>query len=109
MSPNPWQSRRGDIQLTRGCRNIKYESPVPLVASEVSSHKTFMDTLGRSTLKLTAMNVVDQSRDQDVIVTYDYPVMAAYRKPITIFAGVLVVFVTAWAIGTLDVSIGKSS
>ena len=68
-----------------------------------------MDTLGRTTLKLTAMNVVDESRDEDLLVTYDYPFTAAFRKPITIFAGVLAVFVTAWGVGQLDVSIGKPS
>ena len=66
-----------------------------------------MDTLGRTTLKLTAMNVVDQSRDQDVIVTYTYPITAAFRKPVTIFAGVMAVFITAWGVMSLDVSIGK--
>ncbi|KAL9636680.1 MAG: hypothetical protein Q9164_002665 [Protoblastenia rupestris] len=93
--------------LPEGAVDVQYESPIPLVASEVSSHKTFMDTLGRTTLKLTAMNVVDQSRDQDVIVTYSYPITAAFRKPITIFAGVMAVFITAWGVMSLDVSIGK--
>ena len=86
-------------------RNVKYESPIPLVSSELSSHKTFLDTLGRTTLKLTAMNLVDQLRDQDVIVTYEYALSAAIRKPLTIFAGTLFVFATAWAVGNLDVSI----
>ncbi|MCJ1450828.1 dolichyl-diphosphooligosaccharide--protein glycosyltransferase subunit 1 [Mycoblastus sanguinarius] len=97
------------VILPEGATNVKYQSPVPLVASEVSLHKTFMDTLGRTTLKLTAMNVVDEARDKDLIVTYDYPFIAAYRKPITIFAGVMAVFVTAWGIGRLDVSIAKPS
>ena len=66
-----------------------------------------MDTLGRTTIKLTAMNVVDESRDRDVVVTYDYPLLAAFRKPLTIFAGVLTVFLAAWGIGSLDVSISK--
>lgn len=86
---------------------MKYECAVPLVAHEIYSHKTFMDTLGRTTLKLTAMNVVDESRDKDLIVTYDYPVTAAFRKPITIFTGIIAVFLAAWGIGQLDVSIGK--
>ncbi|KAL9126466.1 MAG: hypothetical protein Q9217_004487 [Psora testacea] len=89
--------------LPEGAINVQYESPIPVVVSELSSHKTFMDTLGRTTLKLTAMNVVDQSRDQDVIVTYDYPLTAAFRKPIIIFAGIMAVFATAWGIGSLDV------
>lgn len=86
-----------------------------------------MDTLGRTTLALTAMNVIDESRDEELIVslnhshldigpcrgltglpqvTYDYPISAGLRKPITIFVGVLAVFITAWVIGRLDVSIG---
>ena len=68
-----------------------------------------MDTLGRTTLKLTAMNAVDEARDKDIIVTYEYPFAAAYRKPITIFAGILAVFVTTWGISRLDVSIAKPS
>ena len=58
-------------------------------------------------MKLTAVNIVDEARDKDLYVTYDYPFTAAYRKPITIFAGVVAVFVTAWGIGRLDVSIAK--
>ena len=66
-----------------------------------------MDTLGRTTLKLTAMNVVDEARDKDLIVTYEYPFIAAYRKPITIFVGILAVFTAAWSIGRLDISIAR--
>ena len=85
--------------------NVKFESTIPLVDSEISLHKTFMDTLGRTTLKLTAFNLVDQSRDGDVLLSYDYTFSAAMRKPLTIFASVLSVFFVAWAIGNVDVSI----
>ena len=90
-------------------RNLRYETPLLLASSEITSHKTFMDTLGRTTLKLTAMNVVDEDRDKEVIITYDYPFSAAFRKPITIFFGILAIFATAWGIGTLDVSIAKNA
>ena len=40
-------------------------------------------------------------------VTYDYPFLAAFRKPLTIFGAMVTVFVTAWGIGKLDVSIKK--
>ena len=66
-----------------------------------------MDTIGRTTLKLTAVNLVDEWRDRDIIVTYDYPWTAGFRKPIVIFATLLSVFSAAWVIGGLDVSIGK--
>ena len=80
---------------------------MPLVDTELSIHRTFMDTIGRTTLTLTAVNMVDDFRDRDIVVTYDYPFSARFRKPLTIFGGVAAVFVVAWIIGTLDVSIGK--
>ena len=66
-----------------------------------------MDTLGRTSLTLTAMNVIDDSREKSLIVTYDYPFSAGFRKPVTIFLGIMAVFATAWGVGKLDVSIGK--
>lgn len=42
---------------------------MPIVSSEVDSHRTFMDTHGRTSLKLTALNVVDDHRDRDIIVS----------------------------------------
>lgn len=64
-----------------------------------------MDTVGRTTLTLTARNIVDEIRDRDLIVTYEYPLLAGLRKPIMIFASVTALFVAAWAIGSLDVGI----
>lgn len=66
-----------------------------------------MDTLGRTTLTLTAINVVDDLRDRELVVVYDYPFSARFRKPLTIFGGVMLVFVVSWVVGNLDVSIGK--
>ncbi|KAL8626957.1 hypothetical protein Q9189_007345 [Teloschistes chrysophthalmus] len=97
------------VVLPEGARNVRFETEVPLVGVEEGTYRTFMDTVGRTTLKLTAMNVVDEARDKMLIVTYDYPFSAAFRKPVTIFLGVAVVFATAWGIGRLDVSIGKQS
>ncbi|MCJ1470301.1 dolichyl-diphosphooligosaccharide--protein glycosyltransferase subunit 1, partial [Pseudocyphellaria aurata] len=90
------------IILPEGATNIKYQTSVPLVSAEISTHKTFMDTLGRTCLKLSAMNLIDESRDEDLFVTYDYSFSAALRKPITVFLGVATVFVAAWAVGRLN-------
>lgn len=77
------------------------------MSEETGLYRTFFDTVGRTTLTLTAINVVDEFRERDLIVTYDYPSMAKYRKPLTIFSGMLLVFIASWIIGNLDVSIGK--
>ena len=56
---------------------------------------------------MTAINVVDELRDRELVVTYDYPFAARFRKPLTIFGGVLVIFAVSWVLGNLDVRIGK--
>jgi oligosaccharyltransferase complex subunit alpha (ribophorin I) len=68
-----------------------------------------MDTTGRTMLTLNAINIVDDLRDRELVVTYDYPLLAGLRKPLVIFGGVLSLFIAAWAIGGLDVGIrGKA-
>lgn len=87
-----------------------------------------MDTTGRAAVTLTAINLVDDFRDRDLLVsldsrmgvlrccadrdhhrqiTYDYPFLAAFRKPITIVAAVFAIFTAAWLLSRVDVSIGK--
>jgi oligosaccharyltransferase complex subunit alpha (ribophorin I) len=85
---------------------VKFTTSVPIVGEEVTIHKTFMDTVGRPTVKLTALNVVDEWREKDLIVTYDYPWTAGYRKPITIAAALGGAFVATWIVGNIDTRIG---
>jgi len=51
--------------------------------------------------------MVDEFRDRDLIVTYEYPFAARFRKPLVFFAGLLAVFAVSWVVGNLDVSIGR--
>ncbi|RDW85212.1 dolichyl-diphosphooligosaccharide-protein glycosyltransferase subunit 1 [Coleophoma cylindrospora] len=97
------------VILPEGATNVKYSTTVPVVSESITMHKTFMDTIGRTTLTLTSINVVDDLRDREIIVTYDYPFMAGLRKPLVIFSGVMSLFVAAWAIGSLDVAIKARS
>lgn len=87
--------------------NIKFTTDVPLISDEVTVHRTFMDTLGRPTVKLTAINVVDEWREKDLIITYDYSWFAGYRKPLTVAAGLGSIFFAIYLIGSLDNRIGK--
>lgn len=95
------------IVLPEGAENIQYETSARIVSSEISKHRTFMDTLGRPTLQLNALNVADEARDRHVVVTYDYPFLAGLRKPIVIFSSILGLFAAAWVVSRLDVSIGR--
>ena len=80
---------------------------MPLISNTTTLHRTFMDTVGRTTLNLIAINVVDELRERDLIVHYEYPSSAKFRKPLTFAGGLMVVFVISWVIANVDVSIGK--
>ena len=86
-------------------RNVQYSTTVPIVSAEITLHKTFMDTIGRTALTIKANNLIDELRDREIIVTYDYPLLAGLRKPLVIFLSFLSLFAAAWAIGSLDVGI----
>jgi oligosaccharyltransferase complex subunit alpha (ribophorin I) len=95
------------VILPEGATNVQFSTTVPIVSNKTSLHKTFMDTLGRTTLELTAINLVDEFRDRDLVVTYDYPWTAGYRKPVVITLGMFAVFAITWVLGSIDTSIGK--
>lgn len=66
-------------------------------------HKTFLDTIGRPALTIKAQNLVDDFRDRELIVSYDYSFAASIRKPLIVFASMILVFVSAWVIGGVEV------
>lgn len=49
--------------------NVQYETTAHIISTEITKHRTFMDTTGRTKLKLTALNVVDEMRSRDVTVS----------------------------------------
>ncbi|ETN39104.1 uncharacterized protein HMPREF1541_05326 [Cyphellophora europaea CBS 101466] len=100
-----------DVLLPEGATIQSHEIVGPSLPDfevEEGTTKTFMDTtLGRTRLTLKARNVVDEIRDAELLVTYEYTTAAALRKPLSIVAGFVAVFVVLWAVGQLDTSIGK--
>lgn len=82
--------------------------PFPALEIEQGITKTFMDTtLGRTRLTLRARNVVDEIRDAELLVSYEYTLFAALRKPLSVAVGIAGVFGVVWAVGLVDNSIGR--
>lgn len=63
-----------------------------------------MDTVGRTVLTIKARNLVDELRDRELVVSYEYSTAAALRKPLVIFTSTMTVFVGIWLLSKLDVS-----
>jgi oligosaccharyltransferase complex subunit alpha (ribophorin I) len=57
---------------------------------------------------IKARNLVDDFRDRDLIITYDYSIMASLRKPFIVYASMVGVFVVAWIVGGLEVGFSTS-
>jgi len=65
----------------------------PAILEERYFHHTFLDSLGRTAVKLRFENVVDEKRNTEIIVIYEYPTLSALRKVLVVTTGVLAVFV----------------
>lgn len=87
--------------------NVKFNSPIPLVSTEQYLHKTFMDTIGRTAIRLTAKNVVDEQHRKELIVSYHLNRMEALRKPLVMFAALSALFAFSWGVGKIDLGIGR--
>jgi oligosaccharyltransferase complex subunit alpha (ribophorin I) len=93
-------------------RNVKYHTSIPtssITEADVLLQKTYLDTLGRTVLVIKARNLVDDFRDREVIVTYDYSLIAALRKPLVVFASMVGVFASAWIIGGVDMKFTRKA
>ncbi|EPQ62359.1 Bgt-312 [Blumeria graminis f. sp. tritici] len=97
------------IILPEGAKNLRFSTSVPLISAEISTHKTYMDTIGRTTLTLNAINLFDSLRDRELVVTYEYLSSAMLRKPLVIFSAFLGLFTTTWVVGSFDMSIQAKS
>ena len=67
-------------------------TPQPPISEEHSLHRTFLDSLGRTAVKLKFENVVDEKRGTEIVVVYEYPRLAGLRKVIMVATGALTVF-----------------
>ena len=99
------------VILPEGSNLVTWETTggtnMPTLTESRTLHKTFMDTLGRTTLTLATTNVVDELRDVELLVSYEYTLVSALRKPLSIIGGFASVFVVAWLLSLVDTSIGR--
>lgn len=51
---------------------------------------------------ITAHNLIDEHRDRELVVSYDYSLTASLRKPIVIFTSLMGVFALVWAAGQVE-------
>ncbi|KAI0817619.1 oligosaccharyltransferase alpha subunit [Xylaria sp. FL0064] len=95
------------VILPEGADNVKFYTTAPdlsITAHSVDIVRTYLDTIGRTILTIKTRNLVDELRDRELIVSYEYSTAAALRKPFVIFSSTMAVFVGIWLLSKLDVS-----
>ncbi|KAG5519549.1 hypothetical protein PMAC_001704 [Pneumocystis sp. 'macacae'] len=58
-----------NIILPEGSRILNVISRIPISEKKISLHKTYMDIIGRTSLKLFAKNLVDKTSSEDIFVS----------------------------------------
>jgi oligosaccharyltransferase complex subunit alpha (ribophorin I) len=85
-------------------RNVRVFTPQPAVSEKHYLYHTFLDSLGRSAVKLRFEKIVDERRGKEIVVIYEYPRFAGFRKVIVVALAVLTIFVFrvigGWALGS---------
>ena len=77
--------------------------------TSVDLYKTYLDTIGRTSVTIKARNLVDDFRDRDVIISYETSLMLTLRKPLVIFATMMGVYFAAWVVGKVEVGLAKQT
>ena len=57
---------------------------------------------------IEARNLVDDLRDREVIVSYDYTLLSSLRKPVVVFSSAIGLFVAAYLIGGVELKFSKN-
>ncbi|RYC56784.1 hypothetical protein CHU98_g9419 [Xylaria longipes] len=95
------------VVLPEGAQDVKFYTTAPessVALHSISIIRTYLDTVGRTVLTIQAHNLVDELRDRELVVSYEYSTAAALRKPFVIFTSSMMVFVGMWLLSKLDVS-----
>ena len=91
-------------------RNVKFFADLPdssLTETAIGTHKTFLDTVGRTSVTIKAQNLVDDFRDRNLFITYDTTTASTLRKPLVVFLSTLAIYVATWTAGKVQVGFAK--
>ncbi|KAK9238920.1 Ribophorin I [Lipomyces kononenkoae] len=95
------------VILPEGAKIVDVFSTYRDYTREDSLLKSHLDTIGRTVVKLTANNIVDEHRRNEVYITYTYSPTSSLRKPIVVSAAIATIFFAWIILGRIDVSISK--
>ncbi|KAI0080902.1 oligosaccharyl transferase alpha subunit [Panus rudis PR-1116 ss-1] len=94
------------IILPEGARDFDFYPPFPASVNELSSHITYLDTIGRPTITLHYNQLTDKHAGV-IYVTYKVPLSAHLKKPVAVATALMGLFILAFTWKRVDVRIGS--
>ncbi|KAF5393614.1 hypothetical protein D9757_000029 [Collybiopsis confluens] len=96
------------IILPEGAIDVDYVAPFPSVSNEVSTHVTYLDTIGRPLITFKYKNLTNR-HTKPIYVSYRVPISAHFRKPLAVATVLLSLFTFAMVVRRVDLTIHKTA
>ncbi|KAG7096965.1 hypothetical protein E1B28_004362 [Marasmius oreades] len=94
------------IILPEGAIDVEYAVPYPAVSSEVTTHITYLDTVGRPAIVFKYQNLTNR-HVKSIYVSYKVPLSAHLRKPAAVATVLLGLFGFSLIVRRIDLTIHK--
>jgi len=87
-------------------RDIDFFTPYPAIDTQVSTHITYLDTVGRPKLTFTYKDLTPK-HVANIYVTYKVSLSAHLRKPIAVAVGFFSLFTIAMFLRRIELTINS--
>ncbi|KAJ7498930.1 Ribophorin I [Mycena latifolia] len=94
------------IILPEGATNVEFATPFPPVSSYMSTHTTYLDTVGRPAIKLHFKDLTEKHA-LPIFVSYSVPLSAHLKKPLAVAMAFFSVFAFTLVARRIDLRIHK--
>ncbi|TBU32897.1 oligosaccharyl transferase alpha subunit [Dichomitus squalens] len=94
------------IILPEGATDIDYYAPYPALSESISTHITYLDTIGRPKVTLKYQQLTDKHGGV-IYVTYKVPFTAHLRKPVAVATAFIGFFALAFAVKRVDIRLRR--
>ncbi|KAJ7433837.1 Ribophorin I [Mycena galericulata] len=94
------------IILPEGATNVEFATPFPAVSSSMTTHTTYLDTIGRPAITLHFKDLTEKHA-LPIFVSYNVPFSAHLKKPIAVAIAFFSVFAFALVTRRIDLRIHK--
>ncbi|KAF9075832.1 Ribophorin I [Rhodocollybia butyracea] len=96
------------IILPEGATDVEYVGPFPAHSDELSTHVTYLDTVGRPSITFKYKNLTNK-HVKPIYVSYKVPLTAHLRKPMAVATVLLSLFTFAMIARRVDLTIHKKT